>query len=556
MNADEVQKLLKRVVREFSAVDPAAVPNEVSERKSTSIIELFGELQRFEIGADGAFVSTAATPPRRKTEASLVPGSGSVAALAQTPVVQLVVGSAGLLNYIRTVLQRARQLCEMGHYRVALLACLAPLWSVFKADQSSTAEGITGRLVAAASANLAAAGMGGSEVEQELRKLKEVRTLLQYLEQYPPFMPKDGDAAKEDDAPKIHQLSKKAKARAMEEAPLADPSGLGVAMTPEAIAKVAVGSWKMRRSCRQLTELYLLFSEARVLTAACEFRLLIEMTDVKCLDHHLSDIPSTLLPDGNANLTSRKIVHTPRTHILRRLQCIGHVLEDVTDIDREDYYFFVYNTSLEIYNLCTTCFIPFAERHEESTSIISDGGERALSAGALQELYGEPMPSLLHEAVMILTFVGRYCDSILPLATVRYVSWRVQIYHVVCTCYEKQGNYCGALVVARYISDLVRELFELEVGDVVPPAPDQLQELQAVTNRCRILELKYSWATRQQMESGALTPTSNAITAGLSQGLLALSQLQSQESVGGASSKGKAGAAAATSKKPRTWWQR
>ena len=108
------------------------------------------------------------------------------------------------------------------------------------------------------------------------------------------------------------------------------------------------------------------------------------------------------------------------------------------------------------------------------------------------------------QPIVHIAYCARVCDAVLPLATVKYVSWRVRLYTTVSYCYEQLQNGSAALQIAQHLLQQVTDLHELEMLDVVPPPPQQVATLETALQDARLLVLKYSW--HQQLEARVGTP--------------------------------------------------
>ena len=187
---------------------------------------------------------------------------------------------------------------------------------------------------------------------------------------------------------------------------------------------------------------------AVVLSSLCRFRLLVEA------DPHLESEHSV-------------------DYCLTELKEITKAMKDAMSHD-EQLYYIVYNASVDLFACCQTLI-----RH-----------------------------GLYRQSAVFIGWCARCCDTVLPLATTKYLAWRVRLYSVLAWCYEMCGEYSGALVIAQQLVARVDQLSELEHLDVVPPSKKQLDELSEGAEAAKVLLQKYSWgAGMSQTPSEETTKT-------------------------------------------------
>lgn len=87
---------------------------------------------------------------------------------------------------------------------------------------------------------------------------------------------------------------------------------------------------------------------------------------------------------------------------------------------------------------------------------------------------------------------GRF-RSLLKLATVKYLPWRLKMFDAVTQCMESMAMYTEALQVAQQAAHSVRFLLELECSDPVPPPPAFMKVLEHAAEHTMLQMMRYGW---------------------------------------------------------------
>lgn len=87
---------------------------------------------------------------------------------------------------------------------------------------------------------------------------------------------------------------------------------------------------------------------------------------------------------------------------------------------------------------------------------------------------------------------GRF-QSLLKLATVKYLPWRIKMFDFLMQCMESMNLYAEALQVAQQEAHSVRFLLELECSDPVPPPPAFMKVLEHAAEHTMLQMMRYGW---------------------------------------------------------------
>ena len=84
-------------------------------------------------------------------------------------------------------------------------------------------------------------------------------------------------------------------------------------------------------------------------------------------------------------------------------------------------------------------------------------------------------------------------EGMLPLLTLDFLPWRLQIYTALCHCYEAAGMVSGAAKAVAHVRDHLAKLRKLDRHDPVPPSEEMAAIYLAAESKLAALAAKYTW---------------------------------------------------------------
>ena len=96
-------------------------------------------------------------------------------------------------------------------------------------------------------------------------------------------------------------------------------------------------------------------------------------------------------------------------------------------------------------------------------------------------------------AIEALAWCALCMEGMMPLLTLEFLPWRIQIYSALCHCYEAAGMLGGAQKAAAHAQEHLASLRKLDRHDPVPPSLEMRAQYTEAEAKLAALAAKYKW---------------------------------------------------------------